>query len=87
MKLWDWAALVAVVEGAGGRVTDWSGRPLTPGGDGRVLAVGDPPAFAAHRLASQLLRSLDDPVARLSRQGDTRGPSPNPSPSRLDQSP
>ena len=25
MKLWDWAALVPVVEGAGGRVTDWSG--------------------------------------------------------------
>jgi myo-inositol-1(or 4)-monophosphatase len=42
MKLWDWAALVAVVEGAGGRVTDWSGQTLRPGGDGRVLAVGDP---------------------------------------------
>ena len=26
MKLWDWAALVPVVEGAGGRVTDWSGQ-------------------------------------------------------------
>jgi histidinol phosphatase-like enzyme (inositol monophosphatase family) len=42
MKLWDWAALVPVVEGAGGRVTDWSGRTLRPGGDGRVLSVGDP---------------------------------------------
>jgi myo-inositol-1(or 4)-monophosphatase len=42
MKLWDWAALVPVIEGAGGRVTDWSGRPLTPGSDGHVLAVGDP---------------------------------------------
>jgi histidinol phosphatase-like enzyme (inositol monophosphatase family) len=42
MKLWDWAALVPVVEGAGGRVTDWSGQLLRPGGDGRVLAVGDP---------------------------------------------
>ena len=42
MKLWDWAALVAVVEGAGGRVTDWTGQPLRPDGDGRVLAVGDP---------------------------------------------
>lgn len=41
MKLWDWAALVPVVEGAGGRVTDWSGRPLRPGCDGHVLAVGD----------------------------------------------
>ncbi len=42
MKLWDWAALVPVIEGAGGRITDWSGAPLRPDGDGRVLAVGDP---------------------------------------------
>ena len=42
MKLWDWAALVPVVEGAGGRVTDWSGQALRPDGDGRVLSVGDP---------------------------------------------
>ena len=42
MKLWDWAALVPVVEGAGGRVTDWSGGRLRPDGDGRVLSVGDP---------------------------------------------
>jgi histidinol phosphatase-like enzyme (inositol monophosphatase family) len=42
MNLWDWAALVPVVEGAGGRVTDWSGQKLRPGGDGRVLSIGDP---------------------------------------------
>ncbi len=42
MKLWDWAALVPVVEGAGGKVTDWSGQTLRLGGDGRVLSVGDP---------------------------------------------
>ena len=41
MKVWDWAALVPVVEGAGGRVTDWQGEPLTPDGPGDVLAVGD----------------------------------------------
>jgi histidinol phosphatase-like enzyme (inositol monophosphatase family) len=41
LKPWDWAALVPVVEGAGGRLTDWSGQPLRVGGDGRVLAVGD----------------------------------------------
>ena len=41
MKIWDWAALVPVVEGAGGRVTDWDGRPMRPDGDGRTLAVGD----------------------------------------------
>ncbi len=42
MKVWDWAALVPVIEGAGGRITDWGGAPLHPDGDGRVLAVGDP---------------------------------------------
>lgn len=42
MKPWDWAALVPVIEGAGGRCTDWAGRPLRLDGDGTVLAVGDP---------------------------------------------
>ncbi len=47
LKLWDWAALVPVIEGAGGRVTDWAGGPLCPDGDGSVLAVGDPALTAA----------------------------------------
>jgi len=42
MKIWDWAALVPVVEGAGGRVSGWRGETLTAASDGRVLAVGDP---------------------------------------------
>jgi myo-inositol-1(or 4)-monophosphatase len=46
MKIWDWAALVPVIEGAGGRITDWRGKPLRPDGDGRVLAVGDPALLA-----------------------------------------
>jgi myo-inositol-1(or 4)-monophosphatase len=46
MKLWDWAALVPVIEGAGGRMTDWCGKMLRPDGDGRVLSVGDPALLA-----------------------------------------
>lgn len=42
LKLYDYAALLPVVEGAGGRMTDWSGASLTAGSDGRVIAVGDP---------------------------------------------
>jgi myo-inositol-1(or 4)-monophosphatase len=42
LKVWDWAALAPVIEGAGGRITDWSGAKLSPDGDGRALAVGDP---------------------------------------------
>jgi myo-inositol-1(or 4)-monophosphatase len=54
MKLWDWAALVPVIEGAGGCVTDWQGQALREGGDGRVLSVGDPAllAQAVSRLAA-----------------------------------
>jgi len=42
MKIWDWAALVPVLEGAGGSVTDWAGRRLAADGDGSVLALGNP---------------------------------------------
>lgn len=42
LKIWDWAALVPVVEGAGGRITDWSGNTLHPDNAGEALAVGDP---------------------------------------------
>ena len=42
LKLYDWAALVPVVEGAGGTMADWNGDPLHAGSDGHVLALGDP---------------------------------------------
>lgn len=42
LKLHDFAALVPVVEGAGGRMTDWAGQPLGRNSDGRVIAAGDP---------------------------------------------
>ncbi len=42
LKLHDYAALVPVVEGAGGFMSDWKGDPLHAGSDGTVLALGDP---------------------------------------------
>ncbi len=42
LKLHDFAALVPVVEGAGGRMCDWSGDPLHAGSIGEVIAAGDP---------------------------------------------
>lgn len=42
LKLHDFAALVPVVEGAGGRMCDWSGDPLTADSAGHVIAAGDP---------------------------------------------
>jgi len=42
LKLHDFAALAPVVEGAGGRMTDWRGRALDASSDGDVIAAGDP---------------------------------------------
>lgn len=41
LKLHDWAALVPIIEAAGGCITDWQGHPLQPGGAGAVIACGD----------------------------------------------
>ena len=42
LKLHDFAALVPVVEGAGGTMADWNGEPLHSGSEGHVIALGDP---------------------------------------------
>lgn len=42
LKLHDFAALVPVVEQAGGMMCDWRGAPLNQQSDGHVLALGDP---------------------------------------------
>ncbi|OYY79705.1 MAG: histidinol phosphate phosphatase [Sphingomonas sp. 28-62-20] len=42
LKIHDFAALVPVVEGAGGRMCDWQGDPLTADSEGEVIAAGDP---------------------------------------------
>lgn len=42
LKLHDFAALVPIVEGAGGTMCDWSGEPLSAGSTGHVIALGDP---------------------------------------------
>jgi len=41
LQAYDFCALVPVVEGAGGVMSDWQGRPLTTASDGRVVACGD----------------------------------------------
>jgi inositol-phosphate phosphatase / L-galactose 1-phosphate phosphatase / histidinol-phosphatase len=42
LKLHDLAALVPVVEAAGGMMCDWNGEPLHAGSAGDVIALGDP---------------------------------------------
>jgi inositol-phosphate phosphatase/L-galactose 1-phosphate phosphatase/histidinol-phosphatase len=53
----DFMALVPVVEGAGGVMTDWQGRPLNAASDGRVVAAGDP---RVHERALALLAPTTD---------------------------
>ncbi|MBL0923865.1 MAG: inositol monophosphatase family protein [Sphingomonadaceae bacterium] len=42
LKLHDFAALVPVIIGSGGMMSDWSGEPLHAASGGHVIAVGDP---------------------------------------------
>jgi inositol-phosphate phosphatase / L-galactose 1-phosphate phosphatase / histidinol-phosphatase len=41
LKVYDYAPFVPIIEGAGGIITDWEGRPLTLTSGPRVLAAGD----------------------------------------------
>ena len=52
LQLYDFAALVPVVKGAGGLITDWRGKELDMHSDGSVLAAGD---ASVHRQASAIL--------------------------------
>jgi fructose-1,6-bisphosphatase/inositol monophosphatase family enzyme len=49
---YDYLALVPVIEGAGGTITDWRGAPLTQRSGDRILAAGDP---ARHAEALEIL--------------------------------
>lgn len=42
LSAYDFAALVPVIKGAGGHITDWRGDELTLNSAGKVIAVGDP---------------------------------------------
>jgi inositol-phosphate phosphatase / L-galactose 1-phosphate phosphatase / histidinol-phosphatase len=54
MQPHDFQALVPVVEGAGGRISDWNGRPLDVNSDDRVVAA------ATTALWQQALEELAD---------------------------
>ena len=52
LKPYDFSALIPIVEGAGGVMTDWQGKRLGLHSDGRVLATGNP---ALHAKALEIL--------------------------------
>ncbi|MBD3677872.1 MAG: histidinol-phosphatase [Rhodobacteraceae bacterium] len=51
---YDYMALIPVIEGAGGVITDWAGQPLTIGSGGTVIAAANP---ALHAAAMATLRT------------------------------
>lgn len=55
MQPYDYAALVPVITGAGGVITDWEGQPLDMRGRSRALAAANP---ALHRAAMQYLSGV-----------------------------
>ena len=57
LRAHDYLALIPVVEGAGGIMTDWQGRPLDAGADGRVIAAGD---RRVHAAALEILAAGED---------------------------
>ena len=65
MKPWDILALVPLVRGAGGRVSDWRGGP--PASDGRVVAAG---SAALHEALLERLSEV--PPATGGTEGATR---------------
>jgi len=47
LKIYDFCAMAPIVEGAGGIASDWRGRALDLGSDGRVAIAGDHRTHAA----------------------------------------
>ena len=54
-QVFDFAPFRPIIEGAGGVISDWEGRPLTLESDGRILAAGGRPC---HEQALSLIAGL-----------------------------
>ncbi len=52
MQPYDYCALVPIIEGAGGKISNWAGEPLKISSDGTVLATGD---AILHEIAIEIL--------------------------------
>eukprot|EP00928_Gymnodinium_smaydae_P015040 TRINITY_DN15516_c0_g1_i1.p1 TRINITY_DN15516_c0_g1~~TRINITY_DN15516_c0_g1_i1.p1 ORF type:complete len:320 (-),score=73.07 TRINITY_DN15516_c0_g1_i1:65-1024(-) len=74
LGLYDYAALVPVVIGAGGKMTDWEGQPLTmqnhAKSQGRVVAASNE---ALHAAAVELLSSAGAAPSKAAMQRDAGG--------------
>ncbi len=55
LKPYDYLPVAALVQGAGGLMTDWEGNPLTRESDGRIISAATP---QLHRQTLELLREV-----------------------------
>ncbi|WP_433850437.1 inositol monophosphatase family protein [Brucella pseudogrignonensis] len=53
-QIYDFAPYRPIIEGAGGKITDWNGQPLTLSSNGTILAAGDE---RCHEQALELVES------------------------------
>lgn len=60
LKVWDYAPFKPMIEGAGGVLSDWQGRPISLDSGAQILAAGDP-ARHAEALALVQQRLADAP--------------------------
>ncbi|MCF2971795.1 histidinol-phosphatase [Synechococcus sp. Nb3U1] len=59
LALYDFAALIPVIEGSGGVMTDWQGDPLSRASTGEVLAAANP---SLHQQALAQIQAVDSTV-------------------------
>ena len=57
LGIYDYLAAVPVIEGAGGIISDWNGRPLTIRSGANIIAAGD---AAIHRSAIEMLGKANE---------------------------
>ncbi|MEN9201647.1 MAG: histidinol-phosphatase [Thermostichus sp. DG_1_6_bins_120] len=61
LALYDFAALIPIIEGSGGVITDWQGDPLTRTSTGEVLAAANP---SLHQQALAQIQSVSKSISR-----------------------
>ncbi|CBJ47723.1 putative phosphatase [Erwinia amylovora ATCC 49946] len=64
MREVDYCAMVPIIEGAGGKITDWEGEPLTMYSGSSVVAAGDPQLHAQVLLALSRHNSSPSPLLK-----------------------
>ena len=69
LQPYDYMALIPVIEGAGGVITDWAGQPPGLDSDGRVIAAATPPSISRPCARWRTLAETNQERQRFERRG------------------